>query len=293
MRLGLGTVQFGCDYGISNSLGRVLPVQVGEILGLAQQYGIQTLDTACLYGDSEKVLGQHALLLPKFNIITKTPYFSDVITEKDGDTLEECFYRSLEFLYCNEVYGLLIHNANNLMGKGAAILWRKMEDLKERGFVKKIGVSVYSSEQIRGLVDCFPIDLIQLPINVLDQRLLCDGSLDLLKKKGIEIHVRSVFLQGLLLLDPARLQPFFKGVEGLLYDYHEYIKSIGLSPLAAALNFVFSIKAIDCVLVGVCSCKQLKEIVDVVKNIDSYVGDYKKFNCTNEQIINPSLWRLT
>ena len=252
-KLSLGTVQFGLDYGVTNQSGQVAIDEVRDILGFAKQNNIKTLDTAPLYGNSEKVLGE--IGVDDYQIITKTTFLKD-----NDDEVVNNFYKSLENLNVGQVEGLLIHNINDIENKQFDTLFKKLNALKERNLVKKIGFSTYTPEQVVFLLNNFDFDLIQVPFNVFDTRLANKGQLQMLKDKGVEIHARSVFLQGVL-LNFDSLGGYFSSWENKFDDYQKMVKDSGLSLLEYALNFVLNVDEIDKILVGVNNNKQLIKIV--------------------------------
>ena len=192
-KLALGGVQFGIDYGIANTKGQVQIEEVQSILNYAKKNGVNILDTASGYGDSEEVLGKVGV--DNFQIITKTTSIKQGV-----NGVVRIFYQSLKNLKQKKAYGLLIHDIGEIEHKQFDTLLIELARLKRQGLVKKIGVSVYNNQQIDYVLDNFSIDLIQLPINILDQRLINDESLVKLKKHNVEIHARSALLQGLLLM---------------------------------------------------------------------------------------------
>jgi len=290
LELGLGTVQFGQDYGISNSYGQTPIAEVAQIFDLANDYGIKILDTAALYGASEEVLGKVLRRNHNFSIVTKTKKYPKYITRDEANHLENSLHDSLRKMRQDSVYGLLFHDAANLIDDNEHLLYDRMISLKEKGLVKKIGVSVYTEEQINSILDQFKIDLIQIPMNVLDQRLLVHGILDMLNEKGIEIHVRSVFLQGLLLMNPNQLPQQFYSMTEDLKEYHHDLTAVGLTPLSAALQFVTT-QRVDCALVGVTTKQELQEVLRATElNRSSPALNYAKYACHNEKIVNPALW---
>jgi aryl-alcohol dehydrogenase-like predicted oxidoreductase len=246
VKLGLGTVQFGCDYGVSNAVGQTPLEEVRNILAEAAKAGVRVVDTAVLYGTSEEVLGQTLWEGHPFAIVTKTVKFAkDWLDRTDADVLEARFQESLGKLRQPAVYGLLLHDVDDLLKPGGHLLWDRMERLKLEGKVEKIGVSVYTEDQIEAVLASYRIDLIQLPINVLDQRLLQFGQLTALQQAGIEIHARSAFLQGALLISPDSLPAVFERIRSLLNTYHAEMHSRGLTLVQAALSFVCSLPQID------------------------------------------------
>ena len=192
-KIALGGVQFGIDYGVANNKGQVQIEEVQSILNYAKKNGVNILDTASGYGDSEEVLGKVGV--DNFQIITKTTSIKQGV-----NGVVRIFYQSLKNLKQKKAYGLLIHDIGEIEHKQFDTLLIELARLKRQGLVKKIGVSVYNSQQIDYVLDNFSIDLIQLPINILDQRLINDESLVKLKKHNVEIHARSALLQGLLLM---------------------------------------------------------------------------------------------
>jgi aryl-alcohol dehydrogenase-like predicted oxidoreductase len=291
MKLGLGTVQFGTDYGISNQLGQTTPAEVGRILEFAASNGISYLDTAPAYGNSELVLGKIFEPIHPFRIITKTQKIGkSQITADDVRFSLDVFRKSLDLLQQRSVYGLLVHHHDDLLNEGGERLMAGLESLKERKLVEKIGVSVYNRQDIDRILAKYSIDLIQIPLNVFDQRLLEDAYLQDLKSKGIEIHVRSVFLQGILLMSEIELPDYLAGLAPYLHRYHQENKKLGISSLQAAIGFVDRLAEVDTILVGVNNLHQLTEIVNalICKFDTSYL---QEFAIKNEALINPVLWR--
>lgn len=287
MKLGLGTVQFGLDYGITNRVGQTTESEAAGILAVAASKGVQVIDTAALYGSSEEVLGR---VLPpdhRFRIVTKTPRFGNV--SADGQVLEDACLRSLKNLRQGSLYGLLVHHADDLLATSGSVIMDRMQELKRRGLVQKTGASVYTSSQIDRIMDRFAVDLIQLPVNVLDQRLMKSGHLAKLKQAGVEIHARSVLLQGLLLMDPRDLPPYFEPVRCHLEGYHAHLRERGLSPLRAALGFAAGIPEIDVVVCGVNDRMQLNEIIANASALDPV--DFARFAVSDEAMVDPSRWQ--
>lgn len=289
MKIGLGTVQFGTNYGISNQDGKTSLDEIENILDVAMRTGISIIDTAAMYGTSEEALGNTLSENHRFGIVTKTPRFTSLaITSDDMQRLEDSFFQSLKKMKQASIYGLLTHNADDLLSENGHLLFSKMSELKQNGLVEKIGISVYTALQIDKILEKYQIDIIQLPINVLDQRLLINGHLSKLKKKEIEIHARSAFLQGLLLMSPETLPPFFDTIREHLKNYHRTIQQHGLSPVRAALGFLMNIPEIDFIICGVNNHNQLKEICKESVPVESI--DFSNFALSDVSILNPSNW---
>jgi aryl-alcohol dehydrogenase-like predicted oxidoreductase len=286
MRIGLGTAQFGSDYGVSNHSGRTPAPEVVRILEFARGVGIEVLDTAPAYGDSERALGRALADSRRFQVVTKTDRDADLA----GPTrLRSVFHASLRALGLTRVYGLLVHDPKDLLSRSGRRLFEEMARLKQNGAVTKIGVSIYTREQIDWIIDSYAIDLIQLPVNLFDQRLVESGHLRALKKRGIEIHARSVFLQGLLLMDPEELPPNLRSAREPLAKFRETISNLGLSPLGAALGFIADIPEID---VALCGINCLAQLVEIQREIDSPRPSvpWSELAVRDESILNPCLW---
>jgi aryl-alcohol dehydrogenase-like predicted oxidoreductase len=294
MKIGLGTVQFGLDYGVSNMQGITPATEVKDILTLAWESGITILDTAVAYGTSEEVIGKSMPKRMFFKIVTKTPVFKkDRIDRADTIRLKEAFFQSQKKVKQSAIYGLLVHHVSDLFVPGGHYLWKAMEDLKAAGLAKKIGVSVYSPREIDELLGKYHPDLVQLPVNVFDQRMIQGGHLRRLKDLGIEIHSRSVFLQGLLLMTPEEISPYFDPIRPLIMKYHSAIKDQRINHLTAALGFVYRQPEIDHIIVGVNNQSHLEEIINVAHNIETSGNfDFSGYAVHDESIINPAWWRL-
>ncbi len=288
-KLGLGTVQWGLPYGITNPNGVASVETVTGLLDAARSVGIQVLDTASLYGKAEAVLGENSL--DGFKVVTKTPSFAgERIKDADVDVLNATFHRSLAHLKVTNVHGLLIHHADNLLLPGGEKLISAMVKLKEDGLVKKIGVSVYDSKQVDSVLKLFTPDLVQLPLNVFDQRMLESGHLELLKHRGVEIHVRSVFLQGLLVMSMCDIPEYFQPIQPLLTRWRDAAREQGLTAHQAAITFVKNIPYVDTVLVGLNSVDQFHSCIDSF-SIDKQF-DASGLACNVPAFVNPSFWKL-
>lgn len=287
MKIGLGTAQFGLDYGISNRSGMTPEHEVKAILDRAKSLGIRTLDTAAAYGSSEEVLGHTLPEEHVFEIVTKIPALGSQ-SSPPGEVVESSLFASLERLRQSGLYGLLLHNADDAVGPSGSDVMERMREMKRRGLVKNIGVSVYSGDQIDRVLSHWDIDLIQLPLNVFDQRLIRSGHIEKLKARGIEIHARSVFLQGLLLMEESEVPNHLASARVHLSRFQKRIRSWGIPAGRAALGFVLGIAGIDIAIVGVNSLRQLDEIVSWGGPLDPQ--DFADAAVDDEGILNPSRW---
>lgn len=283
-KLGLGTVQFGQAYGISNRTGQVVKEEVQQILERAAAGGIKTLDTAAGYGDAERVLGEMADLTEPFRIVTKT------IALKNG--LESVISRarqSLEMLGRTHVDLLLVHAAADLMGEGGAALWQRLLALRDEGLFGGVGISAYVADDPLKLAREFRPDAMQLPLSLLDQRLIQSGALAAIKALGVEVHTRSLFLQGLLFLHADKLPPKLASAAVHLKMLRTKFADAGTTPLAAALAFALGRSEIDVAVVGVTTLGEFEEILGAAA-LQPPQLDWASFALNDELVLTPSRW---
>ena len=284
-RLAIGTVQFGQVYGVANQTGQVPQQEAEAMLHLAATNGIDTLDTAIAYGDSENTLGKAGVR--GFKVVTKLPEVPEGCPDVSSWVHDQVF-ASLVRLGVDSLYGLLIHRPAQLLGSQGKNLYRSLEELKEKGLVRKIGVSIYNPLDLKEISKTFRCDLIQAPFNLMDRRLQKTGWLKKLKDRGIEIHTRSAFLQGLLLMSPEIIPAKFAFWSDLWDRWHSWL-AINKSPaVATCLAFPLSFPEIDRVVVGADSMSQLTQIIEATKNLPG--GDFPEISCDDENIIDPSRW---
>ena len=255
-RIGLGTVQFGIDYGVSNTAGQVPASEVSTILAAAHEAGIRVLDTAASYGTAEEVLGRAMRPADTFNIVTKTLPLSHGLKE-----VESRARRSLEYLGRKPADAILVHAAQDLLSPDGPRLWKLLQRLRDEGLFRRIGISAYFADRPLELARRYRPELMQIPFSILDQRLKQNGELAFLKELEIEIHVRSIFLQGLLLMDPKKLPANLAHAGPALAATRTRIAQAGLTPVAAAVGFVLAQKEVDVAIVGVTGRGELSEIV--------------------------------
>lgn len=296
-KLGLGTVQFGLDYGISNQAGRIMPDEVEKILVEAAASGVTMLDTAHLYGESEDVIGQSLsnaanLDARTFNIVTKTiPIRSSEITPENIRDVDQGVRLSLERLNQSQLYGILLHDANDLKSKNADALFDYLKRLREDGLVKKIGVSVYDEEQVTYIQDRFPIDLIQIPLNVFDQRLINSGTLKTLSDNSVEVHVRSAFLQGIIFMKPSDLPAHLSAFAEPLKAFQEMANEHNVSFAAVALAFLTPLEGVHKVVCGVNSLTQFNNLVEDVCSLPHIeYASFAPFSIEDPKLVNPAHW---
>lgn len=284
-RLAIGTVQFGLAYGISNDRGKVPADVADQILRDAAAAGIDTADTAAAYGDAESVLVTLLSDLPAFRVVTKTRSVAGGVAA----VVERAMVSAQRF---GPSATLLVHSAADLRTAEGPALWRALLQLREEGRFAKIGISAYASDNPVRLAREFRPDILQLPVSVLDQRLVREGALETLKSLGVEIHVRSAFMQGAIFLDPAALPPALSHARASLTGFRAQLSRHELLPLQAALGYALSIPEIDRVVVGVTSADELAEIVSAA-NAKSQHIPWRDFAIDDDILLDPRKWQTT
>lgn len=258
MKLALGTVQFGLNYGSFGARRQVEASEVASLLARAESAGIDLLDTARAYGQSEAVLGE-TRAAERFRIVTKCPSLAG---ESDPvAALRAAFDASCQALGVERVAGYLLHNAGDLEFPG---VWDALEALTVAGRVERIGASFYGFEEAEALCRRYPLTLVQLPGNVLTPWYAERGL-----PPGVEVHVRSVFLQGFLLSDPERLPDRFQPWRSTLQTFRERAAGLGLTPQAAALAPLLQSPHVDRIVVGVETLAQLDQILEATSAVDT------------------------
>jgi len=256
-RLVLGTAAFQHGYGITNGGKSPEQKQCWSLLeaGLAQ--GIKKIDTAAAYGEAERLLGDFGM--KNFSVITKV----HCEESRAGEDLEEKLVQSLRRLQIPRCYGLLLHNEEALAGASGVKIAGALHGLIRKGLVEKIGVSSYEAAQAELLVEKYGLQILQIPCHPLDRRVVESGTLRRWTEGGIEVHLRSIFLQGLLLQElpvSARATPSLPLAE--TRRFREKCKAAGISPLQACLSFVWEASPTASVVIGPTSVDELTQIID-------------------------------
>jgi aryl-alcohol dehydrogenase-like predicted oxidoreductase len=289
MRLALGTAQFGSAYGIANQSGKVNVVDAKKILRLARESGFDTLDTAISYGESESVLGESGV--DSFKVITKIPALPYQVYDVES-WVERQVEESLIRLRSKSLYGVLLHCPENLYGQDGVKVIRAINRLKSAGIVKKVGISIYDPNELEKAMQVMDIDLVQAPLNLVDRRLETSGWLEKLYANGVEIHVRSVFLQGVLLLKRNEIPIKFEEWKNIWDIWHKSLNESGESAIAACLSYPLSLNQVNRVIVGVDSVSQLNQLIKFGANVNEHRSDLTSMVSEDIRLINPSLWRF-
>lgn len=289
MKIGMGTAQFGFNYGITNAQGQIPMQEAHTIISAGLERGFTCIDTSPAYGNAEDVLG-HFQNLGQFNVITKTisvdePDWNDEMV----DAITAAFLRSLDTMNIEQCYGLLIHNPKDLQKKNARRLTDRLEGLKDQGKVKKIGISVYNEDDIDRARSLFDFDLIQLPLNIFNQDLMVSGYLRALKHNQVEIHARSVFLQGIALSLPEDLPHYLAGFSAPLAQLIDCAEAHNTSCSQLCLDYIKQTGMVDAVILGFHSAEQVRNIP--TSDESRFWGiDWSCFRVNNPMLTNPVNW---
>ncbi len=287
-RLALGTVQFGLNYGVANTAGQVSAAEARAILDVARAGGVNTLDTAIAYGESESALGAQGV--SEWSVVTKLPELPpDVQTSAQvREWVQEQISVSLARLRLSKVHAILLHRPDQILGSQGAALLGALLELKSDGFATKVGVSIYDPQELEAITHVFQPDIVQAPLNILDTSLVTSGWAARLKAAGAEIHLRSAFLQGLLLMGDDNRSTKFARWTPLWQQWHGWLQEHQLTPLQACLRFSLSVQQADKVLVGVDTAGQLTQILEAAQGS---LPPVPKWNMPiDADLVNPASW---
>ena len=283
MKLVLGTVQFGLTYGINNQSGIAKDDELASIFSFANKCGIDLLDTAQGYGNSEERIGN--LSNDEFNVISKFKQLDSPFPFHKE--LEE----SLKKLKKKSLYGYMAHDAGLLIEN--PYWWEGLKIAKERELIKKIGYSLYTVDQLVSLFKKKMIpDIIQFPYNILDRRF--ESFLPQLVSMGVEIHTRSVYLQGLFQLESSRVPNYLKPLKTYLRTVREIAKKNQLSIGEICLGFAINNPLINKVVIGIDNLSQLKENVSIcqIENLSEEIMiELQSIDVKEKNLLNPANWK--
>lgn len=286
-KLALGTANFGLDYGINNTNGHLSENQAHKILQLSVSSGLKTLDTAAAYGNSEEVIGKFSS--STLDIVTKLGRIpADILNIPEY--IEAQVNKSLRLLNRQSLYGLLLHSPDQLNEPMGPQIIKTLSFLKATGRIKKVGISIYSTEILDSIWNHFLPDIVQAPFNLFDQRLLTSGWATKLLSKNVEIHLRSAFLQGLLAKPISKLPAKFSKWEKSFVEFEEWQAKTGMSRLALALKFCLYQPWANKVIVGVDSSEQLANLIQISGGIMPKLPDSLANGVEDELLINPTNW---
>lgn len=286
-KLSIGTANFDQSYGISNNKSKLSLKTIKKILNYTGKKGVKSLDTSISYGNTEKILGK--LNLKTYKIFTKLPKLPKDCKNIRGWVLNN-IKNSTNRLKIKKIKGIFLHHSEDLIGKNKKKLYNSLNEAKKKGLVEKIGVSIYDFKTLDKILSEFKIDIVQVPFNIFDRRLQQFKYLKKIKKKKIEIHVRSIFLQGLLLLKNSKIPKNFIKWFSLFKLWHFWLKTNNIQNLNACINYVFHVKEIDKIIIGVKNLKQIKQIFKAIENKSTLYP--KNLFSDDYNLINPMKWKI-
>ena len=287
-KIALGTAQFGLPYGISNTRGQVNRNELEAIFQVARSANISLLDTAIAYGNSEESIGASDSL--GFEIVTKLPPLSGAETSV-SQWVQFQVANSLTKLKRNSVYGLLLHNPSDLLGPYGDELLTSLENLKRDGVIQKFGISIYSPNELDSLTAYKPHflpDIVQTPLNIFDRSIESSGWLTRLFDMNVEIHARSVFLQGLLMQTATERSTAFNNWSSMFTEFESWINAQQLNPLAACLGHVLSYPEVAKIILGVTSANELKQIIAALST--NHLRAPQSLQSLDVDLIQPMNW---
>ena len=271
------------QYGMTSQNKQVDPKEINSILDFAYHNGINNIDTARLYGNSEDLIGKYLKNNPKQNwsITTKINNKNICFVEQVTESLKRLNIKSVS---------VLAHNSELLLNHK---FLSELAELKKKKIINKIGVSVYTENEINQIQKFgFKPDIIQLPINILDTRLFHKGILKKINNNGIEIHARSVFLKGLFFLPIDKIKERFPDAQPQIIKLSEIAEKEGITLPELSLLWLVNMKEINNVIIGIERLSQLKSnIQTITKKVDKYIfQESLSIKYDNENVLNPSLW---
>ena len=285
-KLILGTVQMGLSYGINNPNGKIREEESHEILKIAFESGIRILDSAEAYGNAHQLIGDFHTKNPqyKFKVITKISNINRF------DNIEKKIELYLQELRLNELECILFHSYQSYKSNLNTI--PRLELLKENGHIRQVGVSIYTNEELKKLIDENIVDVIQLPFNLVDNYSVRGKLLNEAKSKGIIIHTRSAFLQGLFFKNPSDENVIVRSIKSQLIKINKLAQKAGISIETMALSYCFAQSSINHVLIGVDSINQLQLNLDAAgyQISKELVKSINQIKTSNKDLLNPALW---
>ena len=281
----LGSANFDQIYGIKKNF--IKKSEIKKLFDLALKNKIKTIDTSPLYNKSEKIIG--LLNNNRFKIISKIPKPpKNIKRENIRKWLKQKVMISLKNLKIKKFECLLLHNANSLLCKNGDEIYKGIRNMKINGFTSKIGVSIYDFNVLDKILKKFKFNLIQAPFNILDQRLVEKGWLKKLKKRKIEVHARSIFLQGILLLKHNQLPKKFIKFSKKLMVWENWLKKNKFSSLQVCLSFVLNQRQLDGIVVGYNNTNQLNQILKLKQIKNNF--SLPNLNIKDKKLIDPREW---
>ena len=294
MKICIGTAQLGMKYGLASNFSKMEFNEFSKIISAAYKEKIKFIDTACNYGNSEKLIGKKIInkkYKDSFKVITKIDNLRSVSSNLIYKHIENKILNSLKNLKVKKLYAILLHDIRDMESKKIDEIFKSLEKIKKKGLVKKIGFSAYYTKDVRKYIGKFNFDIIQFPFNVFDQRILNKDIQEFIKLKKIEVHIRSIFLQGILLLPKNKIPKKLYLKNPVIEKWIKVLDNKRLDPVDACLNFILKYKFYSRVVIGFDDYSQFKQVTKKYldnKKMKTHIN-FRKFK-VNNNLINPSKW---
>lgn len=277
----IGSANFTQKYGADAK--KIEDDEIKKILNLAKKNNIYKIDTAEAYINKKNIFDN---IDKRFKFCTKIiPNYRWVSLEFCQKKLEEHF----EIFNTNKVETLLFHDTKFLFTKNGLKIFQNLEILKKKNYFQKIGISIYDTNCLNYIVSNYKFDVVQCPYNILDKRILTSGWFDKLKHQKIEIHIRSIFLQGLLVNKLIYKKNYFKRWQKFFSAWFHNLEKNKISPIDYCLSDLLSYD-FDQIIIGINSLSNLYEIINF-RQIKKY-GKNLNLKVNNLKLIDPRKWKL-
>ena len=289
-KLCVGTANWTQDYGSVPGKPQYQVDDLDELFNSMTALDVRMFDTAPAYGNAEELLG--ARLLEHQHTVTKTPHIAEeTISAESLKTVETSLLSSLRLLRTDKVYALLVHNVHDLFKPNGSRLADIMQKLLRLGLVEHIGFSAYTVDEVERGLTAMDANIVQLPMNILDQRFLRCGLLAKLGRKGIEVHARSPFLQGVLLSDPRQLPAHFDPVKDKIASMQSLARELSIDIQRLAYEFVAQHQDVGKVVVGFRSAAEFSSLFTQGDKVELVAQSVlQDFYVDDESLILPTLW---
>ena len=282
----IGSANFGMEYGL-NKKSPLLKKDIKEIFEFLKKENTIYIDTAANYKNSEIIIGKYST--KKFKIITKIKKIPKGVNDLEK-WLKNEIYTSCKKLRVNKIYGLLVHDTQDLKNKKKAKkIYKTFDILKKSKIIEKIGLSIYNPNELDLYLKNYNFEIVQAPLNIFDRRIINSGWLKKINEKGIEFFARSIFLQGLLIKDINKIDKFFSPYKKKFEKFEIWTQKLNISKVEACIRFVNSYREVDKVIVGINNKMHFFENYKFLKKDKLIVPN--SLEIKSGKILNPKLWK--
>ena len=282
----IGSANFGMEYGLDKK-SPLLKKDIKEIFEFLKKENTIYIDTAANYKNSEIIIGKYST--KKFKIITKIKKIPKGVKYLEK-WLKNEIYISCKKLRVNKIYGLLVHDTQDLKNKKKAKkIYKTFDILKKSKIIEKIGLSIYNPNELDLYLKNYNFEIVQAPLNIFDRRIINSGWLKKINEKGIEFFARSIFLQGLLIKDINKIDKFFSPYKKKFEKFEIWTQKLNISKVEACIRFVNSYREVDKVIVGINNKMHFFENYKFLKKDKLIVPN--SLEIKSGKILNPKLWK--